>query len=387
MAALMLMSGTGYSVVALGRALPAVAAESRDPSVQTPSAVTGLSWPDSGQAAIGSVEDGVLATAGQETSRPIASMTKVITALMVLEKQPFGSSETGQTYTIGQTDVDNYRRHIAQGGSAMGINFGQTLTQYQALQGMLLPSGNNIADSLAVWVFGSMDSYLSFTNSKLAEWGLAGTTVVDASGFSPGSRSTPSEMIVLGQRLMSNPVLARIVAEKEAFIPGTGTILNTNALVQGDEAIGIKTGRTDEAGSCLLFAVKHGPDNAHTLIGVMMGQPTYSGMFASARVLSDSALENFGQVEVLPAGSAVGKLTAVWGKATDVVTARPLSIYGWKGKAYEAEIVLDTPEAPVLKNQVIGQALLSRGNSETSVQLVAQSAIDRPGRMWQLTHW
>src|SRR5690606_14517323 len=97
---------------------------------------------------------------------------------------------------------------------------------------------------------------------------------------------------------------------------------------------GIKTGNTDEAGACLLYAYKFGPDLDQTYIGVVMDQPNYYGMFATARNLKDSVLKNYSVIEVLPAGTVVGRMTSSWNQESDIVTSEPLKIYGWPGKTY-----------------------------------------------------
>lgn len=352
-----------------------------------PAPVTGLAWPTVGQAAIGSVEDGVLAVSHPDaTKRPIASITKVITALAVVEKQPLTVDEVGPTFTIGPTDIASYHRYVSVGGSVMPVNYGQNITLRDALAGMLLPSGNNMADSLAIWLFGSMEAYLEYANNMLSRYGLTDTVVADASGFSAGSQSTPADLIRLGQRLLKNPVLAEIVATKQLVIPGSGEIRNTNMLLMDEDAVGIKTGTTDEAGNCLLFAVKHGPNKAHTLIGAVVGQRGYAALFSSVRDLRDSALQSFKQIEVLPAGTVVGKLRAEWGQETDVIVVHPLETYGWVGKKYQAEVILESAEAPVLESQIVGLAQVTDKQTD-QVQIVTRTALERPSRFWQLANY
>lgn len=387
MTAVLLLAGSGYGVLAFSKPIPAVAAESIVIEMPAPAAVTDIAWPTVGQAAIGSLEDGVLAVSpAAESRRPIASITKVITALAVVEKQPLEAGQSGPVYTISQADINSYHRYVSVGGSVMPVNFGQQITLKDALAGMMLPSGNNMADSLVAWVFGSMEAYLTYANDMLSRYGLENTVVADASGFHAGSQSTPSDLIRLGQRLLRHPVLSEIVATRQMVIPGTGEVRNTNLLLADEDAVGIKTGTTDEAGNCLLFAVKHGPDKAHTMIGVVMGQRGYGSLFSAVRSLRDSALKSFRQVEVLPAGTVVGRLTADWGQQTDVIVVHPLRTYGWAGKAYEAEILFEQTEAPVLESQIVGRAQVA-GDANEQVQLVARTALVRPSRLWRLANY
>src|SRR5205807_949217 len=102
--------------------------------------------------------------------------------------------------------------------------------------------------------------------------GFSRTVVADASGFSPDTVSTPSELVAIGIAALKNPVIAEIVAQSQAQIPGIpgGIIKNTNLLFGIDGVIGIKTGTTDEAGHCLLFAARYGAEDGQkvTIVGV-----------------------------------------------------------------------------------------------------------------------
>src|SRR5690606_10140017 len=113
-----------------------------------------------------------------------ASMAKVITALAILEKQPLEAGQAGPTYTLTSHDVAVYHMYAAKNGSVLPVHEGMQLTQYQALQAMLLPSANNIADMMVERVFGSEDAYLEYAHDMLRRMGLSRTVVADASGFS-----------------------------------------------------------------------------------------------------------------------------------------------------------------------------------------------------------
>lgn len=373
-----------YSGLALTKALPVAKVEASDiaPKVST---VGELAWPATGQAAIGTLSDGFLVSKSTEERRPIASITKVVTALAVLDKLPLQNGQSGPTFTIEQVDIDIYRAYVAKYGSVMPVNFGQKISELDALYGMMLPSGNNIADGLANWVFGGMEEYLIYANDMLERYELDNTVVADASGFSPGSQSTPSDLIKLGQLALGHPVLSQIVSTRTHNVPGSGPLNNTNFLLSTDEnVVGIKTGNTDEAGSCLLFAYRFGQNNEEVFIGVLMNQPRYYGMFSSAQALKESAMPYFKTMEVLPAGAVVGSVATSWGKSSDIVTVEPLKVFGWAGHNYEPQVVLDEVEAPIIQGQVLGRAYVE-GNDETKV--VAKDAVGGPGIFWRMSNF
>lgn len=265
-----------------------------------------LDWPAVGQAAVGSIEDGLLArSSDNEDLRPTASMAKVIAALAVMEKQPLELGQTGPSYTLTSEDVANYRAYVAKGGSVLPVREGMMVTQYQIMQMMLIASANNMADTLVEREFGSMEAYVSYAQNMLQRMGLSRTVVADASGFSPTTVSTPSELVAIGIAALKNPVIAEIVAQPQAWISGAGTITNTNKLLGADGVVGIKTGTTDEAGSCLMFAARYDAKDGQTttIVGVVMGNKNAASLFINSRELLASAKQAFGLVEAQPAGS------------------------------------------------------------------------------------
>lgn len=268
-----------------------------------------LAWPSVGQAAIGSVEDGLLAhSPGNERVRPTASMAKVITVLAVMQKQPFKPGQQGQTYTITRNDIAGLNAYISEGGSVLPILVGMRLTQYQAMQRMLIASDNNMADILVERIFGSMEAYVLYARDMLKRMGLTQTVVADASGFNPATVSTPSELVAIGIAALKNPVIAKIVAQRQAQVPVAGLIKNTNQLLGTGGVIGIKTGTTAEAGSCLLFAARYTAKDGQkgTIVGVIMGDTNHSRLYRDSRDLLTSAKQAFGPVYAQSAGYVAG---------------------------------------------------------------------------------
>jgi D-alanyl-D-alanine carboxypeptidase (penicillin-binding protein 5/6) len=260
---------------------------------------TRLSWPANGYAAIGTVEDGVLArSSDDEQPRAIASMAKIITALAVMKKQPFDVGQDGQTYVFTMEDVQGMNHQIEENGSVLPVLLDHQLTQRQALQRILIASDNNTADKLTREIFGSQAAYVSYANAMLKRMGLSRTTVADASGLDSSTVSTPSEMIVIGIAAMKNPIIAEIVAQPQAQMPGVpgGIITNTNELLGRDGVVGIKTGTTNLAGYCLLFSARFNDEDskAVTVVGVVMGSENTASRFNDSLALLQSAQRELG---------------------------------------------------------------------------------------------
>ncbi len=274
-------------------ALPVEA--SQETKIDSP--LQNVPFPNTGQAAIGTLEQGVIKHTDNETQAPIASMTKVITALVILDKRPLELGQPGDTITLTEKDAQYFNDYYAKLGTVTAVTVGATMTQYEALQAMLLPSSNNMSDTLVDRYFSNMDEYIKYANDYLQKQGLKQTVIADASGFSPGSKSTPSDMIKLGQLALKNPVVKEIVAQPFATLSVAGDVPNYNQLINEAGVIGIKPGTTDEAGYCLLFAANL-PDIAgkvHTVIAVSMGQTDRPTFVASMKAMLESSRQNLAQ--------------------------------------------------------------------------------------------
>jgi D-alanyl-D-alanine carboxypeptidase (penicillin-binding protein 5/6) len=323
-----------------------------------------------GQTAVGTLKHGVKAVYGGDSPRPIASMTKVITALVVLDAKPLPNDEI---FTVTARDVERYSREVVRSGSRLYVVEGEQFSQRQAIEAMMVVSANNIADSLARWVFGDFASYKAAAEQWLAKNGLKNTTIGgDASGYDSTTTSTPSDMIEIGRLALGNDALREIMLEQVAEFEYVGLERNTNLLL-ADGFLGIKTGNSDQALSCLLFAREYGGD---VVIGVLMGQP-FGSTFDSARRVWNSLAQNFAEIEI-PAGTIVGKYRLAWGGEVEAVTADPLSAYTWRDA--EVEVKLDPINLETNYKSRIGTATL--GNQTVNLRL--NQVLPQPSLLWRL---
>ncbi|MEO7350236.1 MAG: D-alanyl-D-alanine carboxypeptidase, partial [Terrimesophilobacter sp.] len=166
-----------------------------------------LDWPGNGSAAIGAVGyRGVLAHGSDTSPRPIASITKVITALVVLDEKPLAPGESGPVITMTQHDVTRYQWQIAHNGSAKPVAPGVKFTQRELLDIVLIASANNYAETMARWAFGSEESFLVAARAWLDAHGLGGIHLVDSTGLDPRNTATPADLIELGKLALANPL-------------------------------------------------------------------------------------------------------------------------------------------------------------------------------------
>lgn len=351
-----------------------------------PTAVS-LPWPAYGQSAIGAEEFGLLESHGSLKPAPIASLAKIITAMSVLKQKPLAANQQGPTLTLGAADVNDYNNYVSQDGSVVPVQVGEQLSERQALEAMLLPSANNMAYSLAAWAFGSLDNYTVFANQYVKTLGMDHTSVADASGFSPSTTSTAEDLVRLGLAAMNNPVLAQIAAEETATIPVAGSIHNLNWLLGTNGIVGIKTGNTDQAGGCYLFAARHDVrGQSIILVGAIMGAPNLYISLADGHALVNAFDSGFELVTPAKAGQVIGHYASSWGAKTNAISQTSLSILRWRSQSIKISAHLLPLKPGAKAHTAAGELTASVGNRKVSVPLVSSSSLDSPSWFWRWRH-
>src|SRR5256885_5017539 len=137
-------------------------------SLQKQSIIAGpapvLPWPSAGSAAVGVSGLGLIASSGNEQPIPAASVAKVMTALVVLSDKPLKPGDQGATLAMTAQDVQAYQSDFDQKQSVVEVREGESLTELQLLEGMLIPSANNLAETLARWDSGSVNAFVDAMN-------------------------------------------------------------------------------------------------------------------------------------------------------------------------------------------------------------------------------
>jgi serine-type D-Ala-D-Ala carboxypeptidase (penicillin-binding protein 5/6) len=379
----------GYSYWALNRPLPILkpvtATVNLNPHV--PSAV--LPWPTSGEAAVGLSNTAVLASYGAQKPLPTASTAKLLTALSVLNQKPLSGGQPGPTITLGPADVAMHDSYVAEQGSVVPVTSGEQISEYQMLEAMMLPSANNMADSLAIWAFGSLTNYAAYANQYAKSLGLTSTQVgSDASGFSPTTTSTADDLVRLGQVAMRSPVLSQIVGQTSVSgIPNTSTVKNVNFLLGTDHIIGIKTGNTDQAGGVFISASQVVIDKVPlTIITAYIGAPTLYDAMSGSLPLITASQANFAAVNITQSDSVVGTYQLPWGGKVEAITLKPLSITTWRGQAVPAVIHLEAISSSTTTNQIVGLVTGTGLNGKFSVPINLQKSPSPPPIWWRLVH-
>ncbi len=381
----------GVPVVQWLRPIPQAAASVAAP---LPSVIQGekpvIQWPAQGEAALMAVGVGTFGTSGPQVSVPIASVTKVMTAYLVLQKHPLQLGQQGPSITVTPDDVKVYQQDKALGQSVVKVAAGEKITEYEALEGLLLPSGNNMGTLLAKWCDGSVQAFVQEMNATAKKLGMTQTHYADPTGYSPASQSDAVDQMKLFSLAMQNPVFRQIVGEAQAELPVAGLVYNVDSVVGHGTIIGGKTGSTLEAGGCFVFAARKVVAGREVLIiGAVLGQkgpqPLAEALNAAV-AMSKDAQKALRSVQLISAGQTIGTLSAPWAKPVTLVATQSVQVIGWGGlpvqQSYRA--VLLNPKKPIQPNQVVGELQVQVGSQLVRVPVAAASALPAPTLGWRM---
>ena len=381
-------------IVAVGvvnylRPIPAVAATaSLHPQETIQGTVPKIPWPSGGMAAVGASRLGFIASSGNEAPASAASVTKVMTALVILTDKPLTKDEPGPSITITDADVQSYQTDLANKESVVEVQAGEQLTELQLLEGLLIPSANNFSETLARWDAGSIDAFVESMNKLAGELHLTHTTFADTSGASPKSVSTPTDLMALGMAAMKLEVFAQVVGMAEVNLPVAGRLFNVDGVLGQSGIIGIKTGSGLAGGANFLFAAQASIDGKDvTLYGCVMGLPTLARAFAAAKSLIASMQSNLHVRRVIAKNQAVAAYATPWGGQSDLISTADVDLIEWPGMVLRQRldaraIVIDKPVAPGTRE---GSEHLVLGDYKLDVDLVTGSPLYPPGRLWRIT--
>ncbi len=357
-------------------------------TIRIPGSAPSLPWPSVGQAMVDFPGVGSLGPVGSQQPAPIASLTKLMVAYVVLKDHPLSGDTSGPAVTVTDADVARYRTEKTAGDSVIAISSGETLDEHQLLEALLVGSDDNIATVLANWDAGSEASFIAKMNSTAALLGMHHTHYSDTSGLDSGSESTAADQLALAEADMNNGVFSAIVAEPKVTLPVAGTVLNYDSLVGHDGIIGIKTGNTSAAGGCFVFAgMQTVAGRAEPVYGVVLGQRGNSLLQAalnSGKALYDAARASLTSVTVLPAGTTGAHVVAPWTSPVAATTNQAVTLVGWPTAVVHVGFSPTRPSGSVASGSVVGHLELQMGDQRSDVALRTGQAVGGAPLSWRL---
>ena len=356
------------------------------PAVPT-TAAPSVSWPSYGASAVGAVGfPQATAAAGRTDPVPMASISKVITALVVLQAKPIAAGQTGPSITMTAADAALYNHYLALDGDVVKVQAGYTFTELDLLKLALIKSANNYAGSLANWAFGSTSGYADAAGAWLAKNGLTGIHVVEPTGIDPRNVGTAADLVRVGELALQDPVIAPIVSARTAEVPNVGGIKNTNNLLGKDGVDGIKTGTLNDWGANLLFASDHRVGGRTvTIVGVVLGGKDHPTIDADIRTLIGTVLAGFHPVTLATKGQSFGSYTTPWGDAAKLVATKTVATVVWGAVTVTPKVAAQRVTTAA-RGTDVGTASFEVGGTTLTVPLELSHRIVDPGWGWRLGH-
>jgi len=309
----------------------------------------------------------ILWARGAEGPRAIASITKVMTALLVLEH-----ASLDDTVTVSQ--------NASSVSYATGLNPGEQLTVRQLLELALVTSSNDAATALAEHVGGSTDSFADMMNSRASELGLDDTHFVNPHGLDAEDHySCATEIAILAQTALQDPAFREIVALEEVTLAEDAgraerTIESTDDLLGRYEGLlGVKTGFTDDAKYCFVSAAERGGIELTT---VVLGTPNTKARFTDTSLLLDWGFEHLTMQTVATTTETVGTVPILQNTAREVTIGfaetTATAVFDLDGEVTRTVSIDPSVSLPIYEGQPLGEAQLHQGEIMlTTVPVVA----------------
>lgn len=309
---------------------------------------------------------------------PIASVTKVMTMLLIMEAVDSGKISLDDMVTVSENAM-------SYGGSTMFLETGEQLTVNDMLKGIAVASANDGCVAMAEHLAGSESAFVDMMNEKAKELGMENTHFMNTNGLDEEDHySSARDVAIMSRELMKHETIFNYTSIwMDTLRGGKFQLANTNKLIRFyDGANGLKTGSTSKALCCLSAAAKR---NDMQLIAVVLGAPTSAERFASAKSLLDYGFANYAVNTQITAGDEVQKIAVEKGvdKEVGVVAGDSCSTLVKKGQEdnITKEIKIDeTITAPIDAGQKIGTMTISRdGEVIADIDLNASSAVEKKG--------
>jgi D-alanyl-D-alanine carboxypeptidase (penicillin-binding protein 5/6) len=397
-AAVVLIAAAAFLVRALTLTPPAVTVRTVQPrAVRLAGTAPRPDWPAAGQAALDVPGVGSVGASGGETPRPIASLTKVMTAYLILKRYPLSRTGRGFSLTLTAADARAEAADAAQDQSVVAVAAGEHLDERQLLEALLIPSGDNIAQILAAHAAGTVARFVAQMNRQARALGMKRTTYTDPSGFDPTTVSVAADQLQLFEQAMRIPVFRQIVAMPRVTLPVAGSVENFDPLIA--EGYYGKTGSDSAAeGNLAFFTRKPVAGRRLTVVGVVLGQGLGSTTSVildaageAARALVDSVVPAIRERTVLARGTRVAIASGADGARTTARTTRALRVIGWGGQTEKLAVTVGVHGRRLSSGQRIGAVRLAGGlplatGARRSSPVRTANAVPAPGFGWRLRH-
>jgi len=307
---------------------------------------------------------------------PIASVTKIMTMLLIVEALDSGSIALDDFVPISE-------RAMSMGGSTMFLEVGEQVTVDEMLKGIAVASANDGTVAMAEYISGSESEFIRKMNTRAKELGMKNTSFINTNGLdADGHYSSARDVAIMSAELLKHDIIFNYTTIwTDTMRGGKYELANTNKLIRFYEgANGLKTGSTDEALCCLSASAKR--DNMQ-LIAVVLGAPNSNERFGGARTLLDYGFSAYAINEILPADTVLGKTTVKCGTSKEINVSVRESEKLLVPKSNMPEISYDIKfmeniKAPVYKGDTVGEcSVIKDGTVIKKVPVYASETVEK----------
>ena len=261
---------------------------------------------------------------------------------------------------------------------------GETISEYQALQALLIASANNFADILANWAFGSTPNYLTYANQFAKSIGMSSTTISDDSGYSTSTISDSVDLVALGQKAIVSPVIANIVDEYTATIPVVGKITNYNINLNptiNKQINGIKTGNTTTGGGNYLYSAHY---MNYQIVGSIVGATDLNTALSEGPQMLSEYESLINIQTIISKNQVVGYYNLPWGnkifiysKTTQLLPVQPNIKYSTN---------LELSQYQIGGKNIANYLVISNDQKTNRYTLTVENTYKAPSLWWKLQY-
>jgi len=320
----------------------------------------------------------VLYESNADEQLPIASVTKVMTMLLIMEQIEAGTLNYDTMISVSENAM-------SYGGSTMFLEAGEELSVNDMLKGIAVASANDGCVAMAEHISGSESSFVDMMNKRASELGMANTHFMNTNGLDEDNHySSARDVAIMSRELLKHEKIIDYTSIwTDSLRDGKFELANTNKLVRFYKgANGLKTGSTSKALCCLSATAKR---DDMQLIAVVLGAPTSAKRFESAKALLDYGFANYGVKIHVTEGEEITKSEVEKGRVDEfkVVSARGFSELISKSENGECEKQIFLNEkitAPLSVGDKVGTLRLVRNEEEIGeIDLLCGEAVERQG--------
>lgn len=323
-----------------------------------------------------------------DTPRPIASISKLVTVLVGLERAPLAADEDGPVHVWSAEDAARTRGYQALSGIAYPIPVGTEVTTRQMLTLALLPSANDFMAAYAAETIGEGEAF----SSAVAEWskrnGLESLSLAEPTGMDESNVASAADVVRIAKLALAEPVIAEIVRTPSAELPwGIGEVTNTNPLLTKlPGVIGLKTGTSGAAGSNLVAAQEADANGRDVVrVAAVLGRSSGPERAHDTSTLFTSLGDATRQLQLVHPEERVGTATTIEGTKVPLIADGSAATVLLAGESAGREVTLDAASWGPARQRV-GSIAVTAPEGASEVPVVTAEQITEPDLWWRVTH-